>query len=88
MRHQKFILQNRELPTVVLSYNVKILTSGVVFTVKKYRTFIKNKKIITFCGCKPSQKTTLSLIKILLAPKKSVELLDELQDTYNIKTER
>ena len=39
----------------------------------------KNK---TFCGYKLSQKTILSLMKILLAlVKKSVEVLDELQDT-------
>ena len=43
-------------------------------------------KNITFCDCKPSQKTTLSLMKILLALiKKSVEVLDELQDTRNVE---
>ena len=38
-------------------------------------------RIIAFCGCKPSQKTTLNLMKIL----KSVKALYELQDTQNIE---
>ena len=33
----------------------------------------KIKKIITFCGCKPSQKTGLSLIKILLVLMKKAQ---------------
>ena len=37
-----------------------------------YECFMENKKLRTFCGCKPLQKTTLSLISILL---------HELQDT-------
>ena len=49
-----------------------ILTSGVVFVVNMYECFMENKKLRTFCGCKPLQKTTLSLINILL---------HELQDT-------
>ena len=28
---------------------------------------MENKNIATFCGCKPSQKAIVSLIKILLA---------------------
>ena len=47
---------------------------------------MKNKNIITFCGCRPSQETTLSLIKILLVfTKKSVDVLDELEDKQNIE---
>ena len=38
-------------------------------------------KNIRFSACKPSQKTTLSLMKFL----KSVKVLDELQDTQNIE---
>ena len=45
----------------------ELLTSGVVFTVNRYEYFMENKNMIrTFCGCEPSKKTTLSLIKILL----------------------
>ena len=44
---------------------------------------MKKKIIITFCGCKPSQKTTLSYIKILQVLR--VEVLDERQDTKNIE---
>ena len=44
--HQKLFLTCRELPTVALSYHVKIR--------KILRMFHVNKK--TFCGCKPSKK--------------------------------
>ena len=45
----------------------ELLTSGVVFAVNRYKCFMENKNMIrNFCGCKPSKKTTLSLIKILL----------------------
>ena len=69
-RHQKLLLTCRELHTVTISYHVKIgklLTSGVVFVVNRYQHFMENKSIIrAICDCKPSKKTTLSLIKILL----------------------
>ena len=41
--------------------------SGVVFAVNRWKFFMESKKMKTFCDCKPSKKTTLSLIKILLA---------------------
>ena len=41
---------------------------------------MKTKYIMTICGYNPSQKTALSLIKILLVlMKKKLEVLDELQ---------
>ena len=43
----------------------ELLTSGVVFAVNRYKCFMENKNIIRTCGCKPSKKTTLGLIKIL-----------------------
>ena len=45
----------------------ELLTSWVVFAVNRYECFMENKNMIrTFCDSKPSKKTTLSLIKILL----------------------
>ena len=50
----------------------KLLTSGVIFAVNRYGRFMENENIIrTFCGFKPY--------------KQSVEALDKLQDTQNIK---
>ena len=47
---------------------------------------MENKSAITFSGCKPSQNTTLSLIKTLLVLyERNVEVLGELQDTNNIE---
>ena len=46
--------------------NQRIITSGGVFAVNMYKCFTENKNIKTFCGCKPSKKTILNLIKILL----------------------
>ena len=40
---------------------------NLILTVNRYKSFMENINLIrTFCGCKPSKKTTLSLIKILL----------------------
>ena len=48
---------------------------------------MENKNIMTFCGSKPSQKRTLSLIKyLLILMEKSIEVLDELQDTQHIES--
>ena len=57
--------------------------SGVVLRLSRYKCFMENKKIIIFCGCKPSQKTTLSLIKSLLVLVKRYcyELQDTSEDT-------
>ena len=61
--HQKLLLTYRELPTVALSYHVKIrelLTSGGVFTVNRYEYFMEKKIIIrTFCGSKRSKKNNI-----------------------------
>ena len=59
--------------------------SGVVLRLSRYKCFMENKKIIIFCGCKPSQKTTLSLIKnLLVLVKKASRYCYELEDTQNI----
>ena len=51
--------------------------SCVVFLVNKYGCFVENKNMIKeFCGCKPSKKTILILIKILLVLMKNVKALD------------
>ena len=56
--------------------NQRIITSRGVFTVNKYKCFMENKNTIrTFCGYKPSKKTTLCLIKILLVVIKNMEAL-------------
>ena len=44
IRHQKLLQTSRELPTVALSYHVKI----------RYECFMENKNI-TFCCCKLSK---------------------------------
>ena len=45
----------------------ELLMPWIVFAVNRYECFMENKNIIsTFCGCKPSKKNKLSLIKILL----------------------
>ena len=50
---------NRKL----LRQNVRTCELGF----NRYECFMENKNMIrTFCGCEPSKKTTLSLIKILL----------------------
>ena len=41
-------------------------------------------KNIKFYRCKPSQRTTMSLTRILLALMKKTEVLDEVQDTEDI----
>ena len=52
--------------------NQRELLTSVVFAINRYQYFTENKNI-TFCGCKPSQKTTLSLIKIFLALMKKTQ---------------
>ena len=47
---------------------------------------MENKSIMTFCGSKPSQKTTLSLKYLLILMEKSVEVLDEPRDTQHIES--
>ena len=57
IRHQKLLQTCRELPTVALSYHVKIRelwTSGGVFAVNRYKCFMENKNV-TFCCCKLSK---------------------------------
>ena len=49
----------------------ELLTSGVAFAVNRCEIFME-KKVTTFCGCKPSQKITLILIKILLVLTKAL----------------
>ena len=45
----------------------ELLTSGVVLAVNRYKCFMEKKNLIkTFSGCKPSKKTTLSIISILV----------------------
>ena len=49
IRHQKLLLACRELPTVALSYHVKVtelLMSRGVFAVNRYECFMENKNII------------------------------------------
>ena len=56
---QKLLLICKELPAVAFSYHVKIrelLTSGGAFAVNRYKYFMVNKNIRTFCCCKLSKK--------------------------------
>ena len=79
IRHRKLLLTCTDLPTVALSHHVKIralLTSGVVFAVDTYECFTENKNIRTICGCKPSKKTALNLIKVSLVVIKNMDALD------------
>ena len=49
--------------TVALLHRIKnqrkLLTPGVIFAVSRYKGFMKNNIIQTFCGCKPAKKDTL-----------------------------
>ena len=42
-----------------------------------------NKNVITFCSCKPSQKNSIEAHENYCLYEKSVEVLDELQDTIS-----
>ena len=46
---------------------------------------MENKNIITFCGCKSSQKNNIGPHQNFTgSSEKIIEVLDELQDTQNI----
>ena len=44
---------------------------------------MENKNIIIFCTCKPSQKNNIDSWQFTGSYEKSVEVLDELQDTIS-----
>ena len=58
----------------------------VIFAIIKYERFMEYKSIIrTFCDCTPSKKDIQPHQKFTGFYKKSVDVLDELQDTQSIK---
>ena len=67
-----------------IMYKFDLLTSGVIFTVNRYKYFMEN-KIRTIYGCKPKKIGVYSYQNFTGSYKKFLEALDEVKHTQGIK---